>query len=72
MYSHRKHCDRFDVIDLDPGPFRGSSYLDTAMHGLADGGLLMVTSSDLSISEGGYSEISYRTYGAVTLKVRRL
>lgn len=48
MYSHQSMEDRFDVIDLDP---YGSPaiFLDGAVQAIRDGGLLLVTCTDMAV-----------------------
>lgn len=67
MYQNRKYEDRFDVIDLDP---YGSpaAFLDGAVQATKDGGLLIVTCTDVAILCGIASETCYAKYGATSLK----
>jgi tRNA (guanine26-N2/guanine27-N2)-dimethyltransferase len=53
MYSHRSPEDRFDVVDLDP---YGSphTFLDGAVQSVKDGGLLLVTCTDMAVLCGNY------------------
>ena len=48
MYSHRAPDDRFDIVDLDP---YGSPhlFLDAAVQSVKDGGLLLVTCTDMAV-----------------------
>jgi tRNA (guanine26-N2/guanine27-N2)-dimethyltransferase len=48
MYNHRSFEDRFDVVDLDP---YGSPavFLDGAVQSVKDGGLLLVTCTDMAV-----------------------
>jgi tRNA (guanine26-N2/guanine27-N2)-dimethyltransferase len=48
MYNHRSLEDRFDVVDLDP---YGSPavFLDGAVQSVKDGGLLLVTCTDMAV-----------------------
>ena len=61
----------YDVIDLDPygtcAPF-----LDAAVQCVADGGLLCVTSTDMTVLSGGYPETCYGRYGAMPIKTKYL
>lgn len=46
MYQHRISKSRFNCIDLDPygSP---SPFIDAAVQSVSDGGLLMVTATDM-------------------------
>ena len=48
MYESRRIEDRFDVVDLDP---YGSpaTFLDGAVQSICDGGLLLVTCTDMAV-----------------------
>ena len=48
MYENRRYEDRFDVVDLDPygAPV---TFLDGAVQSVADGGLLLVTCTDMAV-----------------------
>ncbi len=48
MYDSRRIEDRFDVVDLDP---YGSpaTFLDGAVQSICDGGLLLVTCTDMAV-----------------------
>ncbi|CAG0896765.1 unnamed protein product [Darwinula stevensoni] len=67
MYESRRKENRFDVIDLDPygSP---SQFLDGAVQSLADGGLLMITATDMAILCGNTPEKCFASYGAMPLK----
>ena len=67
MYQHRKHSERFDVIDLDP---YGSPtlFLDGAVQAVKDGGLLCVTCTDTAVLCGNAGETCFAKYGAMSLK----
>ncbi|THC97472.1 hypothetical protein EYZ11_003060 [Aspergillus tanneri] len=59
---------RFDVIDLDP---YGSAapFMDAALQGVKDGGLLCVTCTDAGVwASNGYPEKSFALYGGVPIK----
>lgn len=68
MYNHREFNKRFICIDVDPygcaGPF-----LDGAVQAILDGGLLMVTATDLAILCGNNSETCFAKYGSVSLRI---
>ena len=64
MYQNRNPSyNRFDVIDLDPYG-SCSIFLDGAVQSLCDGGLLCVTSTDLTVLCGNHPEVVFTTYGA--------
>ena len=67
MYRNRGFKSRFSIIDLDP---YGSPapFLDAAVQALADGGLLMVTCTDMAVLCGNHSETCHAKYGSVCLK----
>lgn len=68
MYQNRAYENRFICIDVDPygcaGPF-----LDAAVQSILDGGLLMVTATDLAILCGNNAETCYAKYGSVSLRI---
>lgn len=57
MYKHRRE-NRFDVIDLDPYGCP-SIFLDAGVQSVADGGLLLVTATDMAILAGNSPETCY-------------
>uniref|UniRef100_A0A7S0LH64 tRNA (guanine(26)-N(2))-dimethyltransferase n=1 Tax=Coccolithus braarudii TaxID=221442 RepID=A0A7S0LH64_9EUKA len=61
------HGERFEVIDLDP---YGSAapFLDSAVQAVAEGGLLMVTCTDLAVLCGSYPEACSAKYGSFPIK----
>lgn len=65
MYQRRK--DAFHAIDLDPYGCP-SIFLDGAVRCIANGGLLMVTATDMAVLAGNSPETCYVKYGAVSLK----
>ena len=69
MYQHKRPKNRFDVVDLDP---YGSPavFLDAAVQSVKDGGLLMVTCTDLAVLCGNGSETCYSKYGAISLRAK--
>ncbi|XP_026333429.1 probable tRNA (guanine(26)-N(2))-dimethyltransferase [Hyposmocoma kahamanoa] len=69
MYKHKFPSKRFSAIDLDPygGP---SIFLDSAVQSVQDGGLLLVTATDMAILAGNPPETCYYKYGAVSLKTK--
>ncbi|KAJ5872043.1 uncharacterized protein N7529_004396 [Penicillium soppii] len=59
---------KFDVIDLDPYG-TASPFLDAAVQGAKDGGLLCVTCTDAGVwASTGYSEKAFSLYGGIPLK----
>lgn len=67
MYKNRKFEDRFLVVDIDP---YGSPapFIDAAVQCLHDGGLLLVTCTDMAILCGNHPETCYAKYGSMSLK----
>ncbi|XP_063977899.1 tRNA (guanine(26)-N(2))-dimethyltransferase [Diachasmimorpha longicaudata] len=65
MYQNRK--TRFDAVDLDPYGCP-SIFLDGAVQCLANGGLLLVTATDMAVLAGNSPETCFVKYGAVSLK----
>lgn len=58
----------FDVIDLDPYG-TATPFLDAAVQGVKDGGLLCVTCTDAGVwASNGYPEKSFALYGGVPIK----
>ena len=59
---------KFDVIDLDPYG-TAAPFLDAAVQGVKDGGLLCVTCTDAGVwASNGYPEKSFALYGGVPIK----
>ncbi|CAK1542375.1 unnamed protein product [Leptosia nina] len=69
MYKHKFHSKRFTAIDLDPYGCP-SIFLDSAVQSVQDGGLLLVTATDMAVLAGNSPETCYCKYGAVSLKTR--
>ena len=69
MYHHREPLTQFDVIDLDP---YGSAapFIDSAVQAVADGGLLCVTCTDMSVFCGNYPEKCFALYGSMPIKAK--
>lgn len=72
MYSRLdeggKHCQRYNVIDLDP---YGTAvpFLDAAVQAVRDGGMLCVTCTDAGVwASNGYPEKAYSLYGGLPAK----
>lgn len=60
--------ERFDVIDLDPYG-TASPFMDAAVQGVKDGGLLCVTCTDAGVwASTGYAEKAFSLYGGVPIK----
>ncbi|XP_044759621.1 probable tRNA (guanine(26)-N(2))-dimethyltransferase isoform X2 [Coccinella septempunctata] len=68
MYKHRRD-ERFDVIDLDPYGCP-SIFLDSALQSVTDGGLILVTATDMAILAGNSPETCHTKYGSVSLKIK--
>ncbi|CAI5461577.1 unnamed protein product [Closterium sp. Yama58-4] len=58
-------CQRneFDAVDLDPYG-TPSVFLDGAVQAVADGGMLLVTATDMAVLCGNNAEVCYSKYGA--------
>jgi len=65
MYQRRRDC--FDAVDLDPygSP---SKYLDGAVQCMSDGGILLVTATDMAILAGNFPEACRCKYGSISIK----
>ncbi|KAF8778251.1 tRNA (guanine(26)-N(2))-dimethyltransferase like protein [Argiope bruennichi] len=68
MYKNRSYKDRFDAIDLDPYG-TAAPFLDAAVQSVKDGGLLMITCTDMAILCGNGVEACHAKYGAVSAKI---
>lgn len=68
MYQHRRE-KQFDVIDLDPYGCP-SIFLDSAVQSIKNGGLLLVTATDMAVLAGNSPETCYVKYGAISLKIK--
>lgn len=66
MYQHKKQ-NQFDVIDLDPYGCP-STFLDSAVQAINEGGLLLVTATDMAVLAGNSPETCYSKYGAISIK----
>lgn len=68
MFKHSEPSKRFQAVDLDPygSP---SQFLDSAVQCVVDGGMLLVTCTDMAILCGNFPETCYLKYGAVSLKI---
>ncbi|KAK6642921.1 hypothetical protein RUM43_004423 [Polyplax serrata] len=67
MQNHIEPSKRFEAVDLDP---YGSptQFLDSAVQCVADGGILLVTCTDMAILCGNFPETCYTKYGALSLR----
>lgn len=67
MYTSTSSEKRFDAIDLDPYgcPNR---FLDGAIQSISDGGLLLVTATDMAVLAGNTPEACFAKYGTVPLR----
>lgn len=68
MYKCRKD-NRFDAIDLDPYGCP-SIFLDSAIQAVNEGGLLLVTATDMAVLAGNAPETCYSKYGSVSLRMK--
>lgn len=69
MYKHKHPKKRFSAIDLDPYGCP-SIFLDSAVQSVEDGGLLLVTATDMAVLAGNSPETCYTKYGAISLKTK--
>ncbi|XP_045450277.1 probable tRNA (guanine(26)-N(2))-dimethyltransferase [Melitaea cinxia] len=69
MYKHKHPTKRFAAIDLDPYGCP-SIFLDSAVQSVQDGGLLLVTATDMAVLAGNSPETCYSKYGAISLKTK--
>ncbi|KAK9883210.1 hypothetical protein WA026_001401 [Henosepilachna vigintioctopunctata] len=68
MYKHRQG-QKFDAIDLDPYGCP-SIFLDSAVQAITDGGLLLVTATDMAVLAGNSPETCYAKYGSISLRIK--
>ncbi|XP_072934880.1 tRNA (guanine(26)-N(2))-dimethyltransferase-like isoform X1 [Epargyreus clarus] len=69
MYKHKHPLKRFTAIDLDPYGCP-SIFLDSAVQSVADGGLLLVTATDMAVLTGNLPDTCYAKYGAISLRTQ--
>jgi len=69
MYRHRRPSDRFSAVDLDPYGCP-SPFLDAAVQCMSDGGVLLVTCTDMAVLAGNCPETCHSKYGAVSLRIK--
>ncbi|XP_055545883.1 tRNA (guanine(26)-N(2))-dimethyltransferase [Wyeomyia smithii] len=69
MYTSTHPDKQFTVIDLDPygHPTR---FLDGAVQSVANGGMLLITATDMAVLAGNSPEACYVKYGSVPLKTK--
>lgn len=60
---------RFEAVELDPYG-TAAPFLDSAMQCITEGGLLMVTCTDLAVLAGAYPEACHAKYGSYPLKAK--
>jgi len=68
MFSCRnKPARQYDIVDLDP---YGSvaPFLDSAMQAIKDGGMMLVTCTDLAVLGGNQQAVCYTKYGGAPIK----
>lgn len=69
MYNSTNVRDRFDVIDLDPYG-NPTMFLDGSVQSIAEGGLLLVTATDMAVLAGNTPESCLAKYGSIALKTK--
>ena len=67
MMMHREPAKQFHVVDLDPYG-TAAPFLNSAVQSVADGGLLMVTCTDMAVLCGNTPEACFLKYGATGIK----
>lgn len=67
MYRYKAENKKFHVIDIDPYG-TATSFIDSSMQCIEDGGLMLVTCTDLSVLAGsGYPEKCFALYGGLNM-----
>ncbi|XP_031628200.1 probable tRNA (guanine(26)-N(2))-dimethyltransferase [Contarinia nasturtii] len=69
MYNSVDAKSRFDAIDLDPYG-NPTMFLDGAVQSISEGGILLITATDMAILAGNNAESCYAKYGSVPLKTK--
>ena len=64
-----KHEKMFDVVDLDPYG-TPSTLLDSAVTSVKEGGLLLVTATDMAVLCGNNSEVAWAKYQSYPLRAK--
>jgi len=69
--DRRKQHATYDVIDIDP---YGSCapFLDAAVQCISDGGMLCITSTDMTVLAGNFAESCFSRYGAMPTKAKHM
>uniref|UniRef100_A0A1B6IPS7 tRNA (guanine(26)-N(2))-dimethyltransferase n=1 Tax=Homalodisca liturata TaxID=320908 RepID=A0A1B6IPS7_9HEMI len=67
MYQRQANQEWYDAIDLDPYGCP-SRFLDSAVQAVRDGGLLLVTCTDMAVLAGNSPETCYVKYGAISIR----
>ncbi|CAG0914613.1 unnamed protein product [Notodromas monacha] len=69
MYQNKRRSEMFNAIDLDPygSPVK---FLDAAVQSVSDGGLLLVTCTDMAILCGNTPEKCRASYGSTPFKTK--
>ncbi|KAE9549975.1 hypothetical protein FO519_006817 [Halicephalobus sp. NKZ332] len=67
MMKHTSYSTRFHIVDLDPYG-TAAPFLDAAVQSVADGGLLMVTCTDMAVLCGNAPEACFLKYKSTALK----
>ncbi|GIX86945.1 probable tRNA [Caerostris extrusa] len=68
MYKNRGFKNRFDAIDLDPYG-TAAPFIDAAVQSVKDGGLLMITCTDMAVLCGNGVEACFAKYGSVSARI---
>lgn len=69
MHELRSKSKRFTVVDLDP---YGSAapFLDAAVQAVEEGGLLMVTCTDMAVLSGNHHDACWAKYGVMPIHAK--
>lgn len=67
MYLNRDPRTKYTVIDLDPYG-SASPFIDAAVQAVTDGGMMLVTCTDMAILAGNHPETCFGKYGSLPLK----
>lgn len=68
LHQH-KYQNSFDIIDLDPYGCP-SIFLDSAVQAVKEGGLLLVTATDMAVLAGNSPETCHSKYGSISLRIK--
>ncbi|KAH7642995.1 trna -dimethyltransferase-like protein [Dermatophagoides farinae] len=69
MYKKKALNERITIIDLDPYGCP-TKFLDSAIQNIVDGGLLMVTSTDMAVLCGNHGNACFAKYGSYPLRAK--